>query len=77
MKTTIDLPEELLQQARMVAARRGTTLRQLVQAGLAWVLKSDPEPAGREAALSRLRTGMRLGGRPLGRERAHERRPVS
>ncbi len=34
MKTTIELPDELLEQVRGVARREGTTLRGLVEEGL-------------------------------------------
>ncbi|MXY05235.1 MAG: DUF2191 domain-containing protein [Gammaproteobacteria bacterium] len=34
MKTTIELPDELLEQARRVAQREGATLRRLVEEGL-------------------------------------------
>ena len=34
MKTTIEISEELLNEARKVASREGTTLRVLVEAGL-------------------------------------------
>ena len=34
MKTTIELPDELLEQVRGVARREGTTLRRLVEEGL-------------------------------------------
>lgn len=34
MKTTIELPDELLEQVRDVARREGTTLRGLVEEGL-------------------------------------------
>lgn len=34
MKTTIELPDELLEQVRSVARREGTTLRGLVEEGL-------------------------------------------
>lgn len=43
MKTTVDLPEELLRQAKAVAALRGKKLRELVQDGLQRVL-AQPEP---------------------------------
>ena len=43
MKTTIELPDDLLQQAKTEARRRGTTLRRLLEAGLRHVLASkDP-----------------------------------
>jgi len=38
MKTTIELPDALLAQAKREAAERGTTLRALVEAGLRQVL---------------------------------------
>ena len=34
MRTTIDLPDDLLRQAKIHAVRRGATLRDLVAAGL-------------------------------------------
>jgi hypothetical protein len=34
MKTTLDIPDPLLHEARRVAAREGTTLRALVEQGL-------------------------------------------
>jgi len=34
MKTTLDIPEPLLRDARMLAAREGTTLKALVEQGL-------------------------------------------
>lgn len=39
MKTTIDLPEPLLEEAKRIAARDSLTLRELVEAGLRMVLK--------------------------------------
>jgi hypothetical protein len=38
MKTTIDISEALLNQARSIAAREGTTLRALVELGLRRVI---------------------------------------
>ena len=38
MKTTLDIPEPLLEEARKVATREGTTLRALVEQGLRRVL---------------------------------------
>lgn len=39
MKTTIDLPDALLEDAKRTAAREGTTVRALVEAGLRRVLR--------------------------------------
>jgi len=44
MKTTVDISDPLLRKARRAAARRGTTLRALVEQGLRHVL-SDKERA--------------------------------
>ena len=73
MKTTIDLPDDLLHRAKVAAALRKTTLKELVQAGLDWVLRSETETPDRSAALARLQKGLRLGGQPLTRDEAHER----
>jgi len=73
MKTTIDLPDDLLHRAKIAAAQRKTTLKELVQAGLDWVLRSDTDAPDHQAALDRLQRGLRLGGQPLSREQAHER----
>ena len=74
MKTTIDLPDELLHRAKVAAAERKTTLRELVQAGLDLVLRSASQEHRREDALQRLQRGLKLGGKPLKREQAHARR---
>ena len=39
MKTTFDLPEMLLEEAKRIAARDSLTLRELVEAGLRAILK--------------------------------------
>ena len=77
MKTTIDLPEDLLHRAKVVAAERRTTLKELVVAGLDWAMRSDAEAPDRPAALARMHKGLRLGGQPLTRDQSHERHPVS
>ena len=38
MKTTIEIPDDLLEEARKVAATEQITLRSLVEEGLRWVL---------------------------------------
>jgi len=74
VKTTIDLPDDLLYRAKIVAAQRKTTLKELVQTGLDWVLRSDTAASDRDEALAQLRKGLHLGGKPLTREQTHERR---
>jgi hypothetical protein len=46
MKTTIDIPSPLLEQAKTVAAEEGTTLRRLVEEGLRLVIERHDEPVG-------------------------------
>ncbi len=73
MKTTIDLPDDLLHRARIAAAQRRTTLKELVTAGLDWVLRPEATVPAPTAALERLQKGLKLGGKPLNRRQAHER----
>lgn len=71
MKTTIDLPDAILQRTKIAAARRRTTIKNLVIEGLETVLREDaPEPPPSDA-LARLRHGYHLGGKPLTRDEAH------
>jgi hypothetical protein len=51
MKTTIELPDPLLRRAKILAARRGTTLRNLVVEGLQQVTDG---PASQAASLPEL-----------------------
>jgi hypothetical protein len=72
VKTTIDLPEAILHRAKVVAAQRKTTLRDLVVRGL----QSELNQGGtydREAALARLRKGVHLKGKALSRDEIYER----
>ena len=43
MKTTIEISDPLLMQARRLATRQGTTLRSLVEQGLRQVVAEKPE----------------------------------
>lgn len=74
MKTTIELPDDLLHRAKVVAAQRRTTLKQLVMDGLDWALRSDRGSTEQEAAIARLQRGLHLGAKPLTRGQIHERR---
>ncbi len=73
VKTTIDLPDDLLHRAKITAAERKTTLKELVMAGLDWVLRAEAGAPAPKAALERLQKGVRLGGKPLSRGHIHER----
>jgi len=59
MKTTIDLPNRLLDQTKIEAVRRRTTIKNLVIEGLEMVLKNgrnDPDPSGALARSGRATT---------------------
>lgn len=76
MKTTVDLPFELLERSKIAAAKRRTTFKSLVVEGLETVLQQDPvdnRPAV-SSALRRLKKGYHLGGTAaLPREETHGR----
>lgn len=44
MKTTVDLPDQLFRRAKIVAAQRGTTMKELVIAGLRHALGETTVP---------------------------------
>ncbi len=47
MRTTLDLPEDLLRRAKIAAVQRRSTLRDLVASGLRRELASTDAPKGR------------------------------
>ncbi len=51
MRTTVDLPDELLRAARRLAAEEDTTLTALLADGLRMRLAGAPRPAGRPRKL--------------------------
>ena len=63
MKTTIDIADELLERAKRVAARRGTTLRQVVEEALGEALRADArrKPAPRLSTHTFRGRGLRPG----------------
>jgi hypothetical protein len=54
MKTTLNIDETVMQRLREEAARRGTTMSELVEAGLRRVLHDDAAPASARRALTPL-----------------------
>lgn len=44
MKTTIEIPNSLLEEARRLAAREGTTVRALVEQGLRRIIAERKQP---------------------------------
>lgn len=75
MRTTIDLPEPLVERVKIAAARRRTTMRELVIRGLEEILHQDSAEAetASQLALARLEQGYSLGNLPLTRDDAHAR----
>jgi hypothetical protein len=47
MRTTLDLPDELLMRAKIAAVERGVSLRELIESALARELAASPSPPGR------------------------------
>ena len=74
MKTTFDLPPQLLERGKIAAAKRRVSLKSIVIEGLEAVLGSESQSEDRQqAALARLEKGYKLGNQPLSRDAAHER----
>ncbi|MGJ3244248.1 MAG: hypothetical protein ACFE0O_14995 [Opitutales bacterium] len=80
MKTTIDFPEALLHRAKVVAAQRRTTLRELAVRGLEVVTSETSDEATgekRKNELKRLLKAMRASNArpmvPLKRDEMHDR----
>lgn len=79
MKTTIDLPDNLLMQAKVYAAQHQTTLKELVVRGLQQVTTQafpSPDLARRQNAqrlIAALQAGNTRPMKPLTREEIHDR----
>ncbi len=73
VKTTIDLPDQLLERTKLAAARRRTTVEDLIVEGLNTILGVEAPTATPTEAIARLRQGYHLGGLPLSREQVHDR----
>ena len=73
MKTTIDLPDDILERTKIAAAKRRTSIKNLVIEGLERVLREETPSSPPVAALARLHQGYHLGGQPLTRDQVHAR----
>jgi hypothetical protein len=73
MKTTVDLPDGILERTKIAAAKRKTTIKNLIIEGLENVLREEVPVEPPADALERLRKGYHLGGQPLTRDEAHGR----
>ncbi len=79
MKTTIDFPDDLLHRAKIVAAQRKTTLKDLVFQGLDYAIR-HPVPdleTGRKACAAKLLAALQASNTepmvPLTREEIYDR----
>jgi hypothetical protein len=80
VKTTIDFPSDLLHRAKVIAAQRRTTLRELMIQGLEAVTSepgSEAKEKMRKAQIQRLLKAMKASNaepvQPLTREEIHDR----
>lgn len=79
MKTTIELPDTVLRKAKILAAERDTTLKDLVTQALERFIESpvEAEEKKRRASMKKLLRAMRATNRepmkPLQREEIHDR----
>ncbi|NJK91587.1 MAG: hypothetical protein HC904_07040 [Blastochloris sp.] len=72
MKTTIDLPDEILHRAKVAAAQRRTTLRELVLQGLLTELDSPSAAVDEtEAFVAAFARGNNIN-HPVGKTHRHE-----
>lgn len=73
MRTTIDLPDSLVERTKISAAKHKTSMKDLVIRGLETILAEEEAASSPESALERLRAGYALAGAPLSREESHAR----
>ena len=67
--------EKLVRRAKVLAAKRGTSLSALVRKHIEDLVQREEEyERAIEKALLMMREGLALGGRPLSREDSHDRR---
>jgi predicted transcriptional regulator len=71
---TVSLDSDLLHEAKVIAARRKTSLSRLLADEIADQVRRTREyEQFKRAAIAMLDEGLPLGGAPLSREQAHER----
>lgn len=73
MKTTVDLPDSILERTKIAAVRRRTSIKNLIIEGLETVLREEIPVDPPADALARLHRGYHLGGQPLTRDEVHAR----
>ena len=62
VKTTVDLPDDILERTKIAAAKRRTSIKNLIIEGLETVLRENAVVAPPYKGLDRLRKGYHLGG---------------
>jgi len=71
---TVQLDRDTIRKAKVLAARRGTSVSALVAAQIKESVQADDAyEAARRSALELLEQGFHLGGRCLNRDELHER----
>ncbi|MFW6055430.1 MAG: DUF6364 family protein [Thermodesulfobacteriota bacterium] len=71
---TLSLDKRLIQQAKILAAKRSTSVSGLLSDELIRIIQeSESYERAKRAALADLENGFALGGKPVGREELHER----
>ncbi len=71
---TVQMDRELIRKARILAAKRGTSVSGLVASELKRLIGDDEAyDAARRSALQLLEKGFHLGGKRVSREELHER----
>jgi hypothetical protein len=75
-KITVSIEKELLRRAKLIAAKKETSVTELLTQQLAKIVSEDEEyDLAKKRALAILRKGFHLGGRIIARrEELHERR---
>ena len=71
---TISIDKELIQKARVLAAKRAISISRLLSEELTDIItRNENYERARTKALAELQEGYHLGGRPAAREELHER----
>lgn len=73
MKTTVDIPDDILERTKIAAVKRRTSVKKLIIEGLETVLNRNAPESPPCGAMERLKAGYHLGGNPLTRDETHAR----
>ncbi len=71
---TLSLDKELIRKARVLAARRSTSVSQMLSTLLGELVEeAEHYDRAKRCAIRKLETGYHLGGQPASRDKLHER----